>query len=81
MIATVRAVFDGEALHPEQAVGLQPNATYVITIEREASPSQESGDYPLTRIGRLAQDMGVADLSTSHDRYAHGQLENNRDGA
>ena len=35
MAKTVRAVFDGEVLRPEQPVDLQPNTTYVITIEQD----------------------------------------------
>ncbi len=65
MAKTVRAIFDGEVLRPEQPVDLEPNMTYVVTIERELSA--KDGDaietYPLTEIGRLATDMGVTDLA------------------
>ncbi len=75
MAKTVRALFDGRVLRPEQPIDLQPNTTYVITIE-DAAPDHETvpsdEPYPLTEIGRLAVDMGVTDLSTRHGWYAHG---------
>ena len=71
----LRAVFDGEVLRPERQLNLQPNTTYVVILE-EASDERldEQLTYPLTEIGRLATDMGVTDLSTAHDRYAHGPI-------
>ncbi|HLH26292.1 MAG TPA: antitoxin family protein [Chloroflexota bacterium] len=83
MAQTVRATFDGEVLRPERPVDLQPNTTYVITIEREAPIAESAADevYPLTVIGRLATDMGVIDLSVHHDRYAHGCLADESGGA
>jgi hypothetical protein len=73
MAKTVRAVFDGEVLRPEEPVDLRPDTTYVVTIERETPASDEHGMYPLTEIAHLATDMGVADLSVEHSRYAHGR--------
>ena len=83
MRKTVRAVFDGEVLRPEQPVDLQPNTTYVVTIVREA-PAHEAAlgePYPLTEIGNLATDMGVTDLASRHDWYAHGPGEDESSGA
>ncbi len=82
MSIRLRVVFDGEALRPERPVDLQPNTTYLVTIEGAADdePAQGEPDYPLTEIGRLATDMGVTDLSTRHDRYAHGRVEDGVDG-
>lgn len=75
MAISVRALFDGEVLRLQQPTDLRLNTTYVITIEdvepdRGAMPAEEP--YPLTEIGRLAVDMGVTDLSTRRDWYAHG---------
>lgn len=83
MAQTVRATFDGEVLRPEQPVDLQPNTTYMVTIERAAPVEEDAGDdvYPLTAIGRLATDMGVTDLSVHHNRYAHGRLAEESGGA
>lgn len=83
MARTVRVLFDGEVFRPEQPVDLRPNVTYVVTVEGEASPDGEAAveeTYPLTEIGRLATDMGVTDLSTNHDRYAHGRADDGRRG-
>jgi predicted DNA-binding antitoxin AbrB/MazE fold protein len=79
MAKSVRAVFDGQVLRPEEPVDLKPNVRYVVIIEREEERKEkgEEGTYPLTEIGRLATDMGITDLSTRHSWYAHGRLENN----
>jgi len=78
MSKSVRAVFDGEVLRPEETVDLKPNVRYLVIIEPEdeRKESGEAGPYPLTEIGKLAIDMGVTDLSTRHSWYAHGRLEN-----
>lgn len=82
MAKSVRAVFDGEVLRPEEPVDLKPNARYVVTIEREEEGKEtgEKGAYPLTEILRLATDMGITDLSARHSWYAHGRLEDNSGG-
>jgi predicted DNA-binding antitoxin AbrB/MazE fold protein len=78
MVKTLRAIFDGTVLRPDEPVDLKPNTRVVVTIETEESaPAGEEQDYPLTRIGRLATDMGVTDLSVRHSEYAHGSLEVN----
>lgn len=73
---TVRAVFDGEVLRPEVPVDLQPNTTYLVSIEGEAPIHDETAvesPYPLTEIRRMAVDMGVTDLAKHHDWYAHSR--------
>jgi predicted DNA-binding antitoxin AbrB/MazE fold protein len=76
MTKTLRAIFDGEVLRPEEPVDLQPNTRYVVTIEREEQDkTSDQPDYPLTQLRRLAPDMGVTDLSTRHSWYAHGHIE------
>ncbi|MGH2459528.1 MAG: hypothetical protein ACRDIY_11765 [Chloroflexota bacterium] len=83
MATTIRAVFDGKVLRPEQPIGLQPEKTYEITIEREVSPGEGPGsdEYPLTEIARIARDLGVENLSTEHDRYARSRIRNQSDDA
>jgi len=77
MLKTLRAIFDGEVLRPEEPTDLKPNTRYVVTIEHEEEEKTEAETiYPLTEILRLATDMGVTDLSTRHSWYAHGRLEN-----
>jgi len=83
MAKTIRAVFDGEVLRPERPTDLQPQKTYEITIEREVSPGegQATEEDPLTHIAELATDLGVEDLSTGHDRYAHRRIGSEKESA
>jgi hypothetical protein len=77
MATTVKAVFDGSVLRPEQPVNLRPNARYLITVEELKEPKEVAATalHPLTQILALATDMGVTDLAERHDRYAHGKLD------
>lgn len=50
MAKTVRAVFDGEALRPESPVDLEPNATYIVTIERADRPADIWSGYDPARV-------------------------------
>ncbi|MBI1746345.1 MAG: antitoxin family protein [Acidobacteria bacterium] len=77
MTRTLRAIFDGEVLRPEEPVDLKRNTRYRVTIESEEEKTGEDNkqNYPLTKILGLATDMGVTDLSTRHSWYAHGRLE------
>ena len=77
---TLRVIFDGNVLRPDGPVDLQPNTWYMVTIEREAEERAEEESYPLTKILTLATDMGVTDLSTRHDWYAHGRFEDDERG-
>ena len=83
MAATVRATFDGEVLRPEHPVDLEPNTTYVVTIEHEESAEEVTaeGTYPLSEIGRLAVDMGITDLAAHHDRYTRPRVADESGGA
>lgn len=63
-VAQVSELLLDEAVQQAQAATA---AESVLTSEAE--------DYPLTKIGRLATDMGVTDLSIRHSEYAHGPLE------
>lgn len=79
---TLRAVFDGKVLRPEEPADLEPNTRYVVTVEPEVEPSQASAvaAYPLTEILALATDMGVEDLASHHRRYAHGGPDDGNGG-
>ena len=78
MVTTVRARFDGEVLRPEEPLDLEVDETYVLTINvnhlrepiEDVDPHAED---PLTKIERMAVDMGVDDLSIRHTWYAHGR--------
>lgn len=73
MSKVITAIFDGEVLRPEEPVELRPWARYHVIIER-AEPDEQNAEteHPLAIIGRLATDMGVADLAERHTWYAHG---------
>ena len=62
-----------EALHNlEEALALHfapPIATQPFEVRVIEEP------YPLTQIRMLAVDMGVTDLSTRHDWYARGRVD------
>ena len=78
MTTTVRVMFDGNVLRPEQPLNLRTDTIYVITIDEEVTDEGDASsmpEHPLTQIGRLATDMGVDDLAANHDWYAHGQLQ------
>ena len=77
MTKSLHAVFDGEVLKPEKPVDLEMGKWYVLTVERiiETTTPRESSLYPLTQILEIATDMGVDDLSTRHDWYAHGKRD------
>jgi hypothetical protein len=81
MAKTLRVIFDGDVLRPEGSVDLQLNTWYVVTIEREEGEKAEEETYPLSQILACATDMGITDLSTRHDWYAHGRREDDERGA
>ena len=49
----------------------------MLTVEADAEEvvRGQENSYPLTEIAKLALDMGVSDLSSRHDQYAHGHVE------
>jgi len=77
MMKSLHAVFDGKVLKPEKPVDLEVGIRYVLIVERtaETKPMREESSYPLTQILEIAMDMGVDDLSTRHDWYAHGMRD------
>jgi hypothetical protein len=83
MVKTVQVLYDGEVLRPQGPLDLEPDTSYVITIERAVAPEDEhvTEPYPLSAIAAIATDMHTADLATKHDRYAHGRLEGTDDPA
>jgi hypothetical protein len=75
MIKTMHAIFDGKVLRPEGLVDLDVGKRYVLTVIRtiEAKAARKEHSYPLTQILDIATDVGVDDLSTRHNWYAHGK--------
>lgn len=81
MSKTLHAIYDGEVLRPEEETDLQPNTRYRITVEEEDNGKDAASNtvYPLTALLGLAADIGVTDLATRHDQYAHDKLEDHGD--
>ena len=67
----LRVLFDGEALHPEEPVDLEPNAHYIVTIEKEHLREQPS-NRALQNILKRATDLGISDLADQHNHYLYG---------
>lgn len=81
MTMTIQAVFDGEVFRPKDPVSLPLNVTYTITVEADSGVAANDDDeHPLTRIGRLETDMGVTDLASNHDWYAHRRIPDPKHG-
>jgi hypothetical protein len=70
MSKTLHVIFDGKVLRPEGPVDLEPNAHYVVTIERE----EQSGTQDLWNVlGSLTGKVeGPEDWSQEHDHYLYG---------
>ena len=70
MIKTIEAVFDGEALRPDEPLGLAPNTRVRLTIET-ASPSPAPLSFLRTARG-LGLD-GPPDWSANLEEYLYGK--------
>ena len=73
MQRSVRVLFDGEVLRPEEPLDLEPNRCYEVTIEpSDPAARPDADERPLRRYIALAQDLGVPDLAEQHDHYLYG---------
>ncbi len=74
MTKTLEAVFDGKVFLPDEPLELAPDTRVRITIEATVEREEiarNSLPYPLDSILAGATDMGVTDLASRHDYYAH----------
>jgi Flp pilus assembly protein TadD len=69
-----RAFEEALALEPENSI-IQHN----LRLLREKSQASTKPTHPLSKLRSFATDMGVTDLATRHDYYAHGRREDNGD--
>ncbi len=67
---TIHAIFDGSVLRPEESVDLEPNARYLITIERKEETDQQSLWDILSKFSGKIE--GPEDWSKEHDHYLYG---------
>ncbi len=68
MSSIITGHFDGTAIVPDAPLQLAPGQRVRVQIE-----TLDANDYPLTRIGGLATDMGVTDLAQKHGQYGGPQ--------
>ncbi len=70
MNKTITAVFDGEALHPESPLDLEPNKRYVITIQDVPLSTRDAAwDVLESLIGTVE---APEDWASEHDHYLYG---------
>lgn len=63
-----------ELLAEIQKLPMAEQRRLLDALARSVSKQPEAeAAHPLTALLELATDMGVADLATNHDRYAHGK--------
>ena len=75
MTTRVHAVFDGEALLPDEPVDLQVNERYVLTIQQAAESHDGCAveEGPAFDLSSLGVRTGIPDLATQHDHYLYGR--------
>jgi hypothetical protein len=71
MNQTLTVVFDGQVLHPETPLELQPNTRYLITIQDVPAPAIEGDAWDVLEslIGTV---NAPPDWSREHDHYLYG---------
>jgi hypothetical protein len=69
IVRTIRARFNGTHIELEEPLKLKPDAKLLVTVLEDGT--DENSVYPLTLLRHIAVDMGVDDLATRHQSYAH----------
>lgn len=70
MQRTIRVVFDGEVLRPEEPLDLMPNGRYLVSIEVPSSAIGSTSEAGiLDDLLDLVTDFGVSDVAAQHDHY------------
>jgi len=78
MTKTIKAVFDGEALRPTSPLDLEPNASYLISIEVPALQPRETTNA-WDELEALAGCVEAPrDWSREHDHYLYGTPKRDR---
>lgn len=70
MTKTLHVVFDGEILRPEEAVELEPDTSYIVTIKQEESSGNQNLWSVLSDLAGKVE--GPPDWSKEHDHYLYG---------
>jgi len=71
MAQTVTAVFDGNVLHPDTPLDLEPHTRYVLTIQPDSSIDVDGDAWDV--LERLTGTVDAPpDWSSEHDHYLYG---------
>ncbi len=71
MVQTLEAVFDGEVLHPDEPLAVEPNTRVRLVVE--TMPEAKSKPASFLRTARSLNLEGPADWSTNLDSYLYGE--------
>ena len=71
MSQTLEAVFDGEVIHPDEPIALEPNTRVRIVIETVTEAAAKPVSF--LRAARSLKLDGPADWSTNLDSYLYGE--------
>jgi hypothetical protein len=66
----IHATFDGKVLLPEEPLLLETSRRYSLTIEEDSEEKGKESQHVLSRLTKMATDLGVPDLAERHDDYA-----------
>lgn len=77
MMKTLNAVFDGEVLHPEEPIELEPNTRVCITIKTIEAP--ETKTHSFLRTARSLDLKGPFDWSARFEDYLYGRETDAKD--
>ncbi|MBV9469843.1 MAG: antitoxin family protein [Abitibacteriaceae bacterium] len=70
MVQILEAVFDGEVLHPDEPLDLEPNTRVRLVIETVSEAESKPASF--LRTVRSLNLEGPADWSTNLDTYLYG---------
>ncbi len=80
MDRTVTAVFDGEVLHPDLPLDLEPNTRYVLIIQSEPVGTAVEDVWDV--LERLTGTVDAPpDWSSEHDHYLYGTTKRQDDSS
>jgi len=79
MTHSVTAVFDGNVLHPDTPLDLEPNTRYTLTIQSDSATSIEGDAWDV--LERLAGTVDAPpDWASEHDHYLYGTVKHQSQG-
>ena len=71
MDKTLTAIFDGQVLHPDAPLDLEPNKRYVITIQTDFTPAVGDGAWDVLE-SLTGTIEAPRDWANEHDHYLYG---------